>query len=153
MGVCYVHNAGSLSQLFKDDERTTEVASTLTDSSRKRRMVRGSGNRFKTELWLDASDRATSYQLPHKPANRDKTGRPMVLTFNQMDGFFSVRSNHVQLQAGEEVMLRVKQLQYVATEDFRAEPLETRKCRFPHENPGEPNFLCVQTFFRASCSS
>ncbi len=133
MGICYVHGGNSLAQTIKSNANTRDMLDALDHASGDARKVPGSGNRFKTELWLDASDRTSSFMFPRTDRGHPV---PMTLAVNQLANFFSVRSNNIELKAGEEVTLRIKQIQYVATTDFREQTLETRQCRFPSENPG-----------------
>ncbi len=134
MGICYVHSGNSLAKTFKANPNTRGMLDALDHmGTGETKKVPGSGNRFKTELWLDASDRTASFMFPVTTSSRPV---PMTLAVNQLANFFSVRSNNVQLKAGEEVMLRIKQVQHVATADFKGQTLATRQCRFPSENPG-----------------
>ncbi len=83
-------------------------------------------------MWLDAGDPTTSILIP----TVQKRSAPLLLSINGFGDFFSMRSNNVELKAGEEVMLRIKQLEHVATSAFREQALSARKCRFHNENPG-----------------
>ncbi len=103
-------------------------------------------------MMLDARDWAESQIYPELSAQL-KT-RALTLAVNEPRKFFSirygldtlnvlfiilmvfVRGKNVKLHPGEQVMLRIKQTQHVATERFKAQSLATRKCRFPEENPG-----------------
>ncbi len=95
--------------------------------------VPGSGNRFETVLWLDGTDPTRSFIFP--PQVKKTTGA-LRLAVNMPGSFFSVRESNVKLNPGEEVSLRIKQVQHVATEHFRSLALETRMCRFQHEIAG-----------------
>ena len=104
------------------------------------RNVPGSGNCHKTSMLLDAGDPSSSFPIPDPFAwwrKRERPG-PMVLSVNGVGDFFSMRGDacNVELNAGEEVTVRIKQREFVATGQFRELPLGVRKCRFHYENPG-----------------
>jgi hypothetical protein len=64
----------------------------------------------------------------------------------------SQQSNNIQLEQGQQVSLRIKQTEYVATAQFKAQDVVTRKCRFSDENPGGHNIfgilsrMCIHSF-------
>ena len=63
------------------------------------------------------------------PPKVEKSPLPVTLAVNEFSKFFSVRGNNIRLRPGEEVTLRIKQVQHVATENYRALGLDTRQCR------------------------
>ena len=105
----------------------------LASDADKPRKVPGSGNHFETVLWLDGSDRTRSWIHPEQ-AKKDTAS--MRLAVNEFGNYFNVRKSNIRLNAGEEVSLRIKQVQHVATENFKSLSLKARKCRFPHEIQG-----------------
>jgi hypothetical protein len=102
------------------------------------RNISGSGNHFRTTVWLDARDKASlrsgSQALKASP-------KPMILAVNEFSNFFNVRSSNVNLIPGMHTSLRIKQVQHVTTESFRALALGTRQCRLLDENPGKAHVV------------
>ena len=101
--------------------------------------IRGSGNRFATELWLDGRD-MSSLRITggEKDAGQSKYGQKfshITIAFNEFEKYFSSASN-IKLQLGMHTTLRIKQVQHITTESFREETIRSRQCRYPYENPG-----------------
>ena len=57
------------------------------------------------------------------------------LAINDWDSYNNVRSNHIDIEPGQEVTLKVEPVLHTTTDRFRALPIEERKCRYMHENP------------------
>ena len=92
--------------------------------------VPGTGKRYATDIWLDTRD-MTSYM------RNTKEYKAMTVSFNEFDKYFHTRVNYEYLEPGKHTTLRIKLAQHVATERFIDYDLETRKCRLPHEKPGD----------------
>ena len=104
--------------------------------------VPGRGKRYATELWLDARDSSFLRAIPlhkHSKSNR------MTVALNEYQKYFYATANHDYLEAGKHTTLRIKQVQNIATSNFMDEDLYSRKCRFPHENPGHTIYYNLNT--------
>jgi hypothetical protein len=139
-GTCFVYNGNSLSKIFKPSTGVEEFMHIFDHKEGNPINISGSGNHFRTTVWLDARDMATwrggSQALTRSP-------KPMILAVNEFSNFFNVRSSNVNLIPGQHTSLRVKQVQHIATENFKSLPLETRQCRLFDENPGVAQLVPV----------
>ena len=95
--------------------------------------VPGRGKRYATELWLDARDMSSQRALP---LSKKKKNKHMRVALNEYQKYFYASANYDYLEAGRHTTLRIKQVQNIATNSFMDQDLPSRKCRFPHENPG-----------------
>jgi hypothetical protein len=137
-GTCFVYSGNSLTNIFRTSQKIKEFNSIFDHKEGERRNISGSGNHFRTNVWLDARDKASlrsgTYALKRSPT-------PMILAVNEFSNFFNVRSSNVNLLPGQHTSLRIKQVQHVTTESFRALSLKTRQCRLLDENPGEAHVV------------
>jgi hypothetical protein len=137
-GTCFVYNGNSLTNIFKTSPEIEEFISTFDHKEGKPRNISGSGNHFRTTVWLDARDKA-SLRSGFQALKRSPT--PMILAVNEYSNFFNVRSSNVNLIPGQHTSLRIKQVQHITTESFRALSLGTRQCRLLNENPGKAHVV------------
>ncbi len=56
-----------------------------------------------------------------------------MLAVNERDAFYNVGWNHVELRAGQHIILHIEPEVHAVTERFRQLDVETRKCRFRNE--------------------
>ena len=95
--------------------------------------VSGGGKRYATELWLDARD--TSF-LRSSPITQKTKAKTMLVAINEYQKYFYTTAKYDYLEPGKHTTIRIKQVQNIATSRFMDLELESRECRFPHENPG-----------------
>jgi hypothetical protein len=137
-GTCFVYSGNSLTNIFKTSPKMEDFISIFDHKEGEPRNISGSGNHFRTTVWLDARDKASlrsgSQALKASP-------KPMILAVNEFSNFFNVRSSNVNLIPGMHTSLRIKQVQHVTTESFRALALGTRQCRLLDENPGKAHVV------------
>ena len=107
---------------------TSAIDNFLTTSKK----VPGNGNRFATELWLDSRDMSS---LRSADLHKDRE-TSVTISFNEFETYFDTSANYVKLEPGRHTTIRIKAVQHVASNAFKKEDVQSRKCRFPHENPG-----------------
>ena len=104
--------------------------------------VPGRGKRYATELWLDARDMSSMRAFPFEKKTKN---RRMQVALNEYQKYFYASANYDYLEPGKHTTLRIKQVQNIATSRFMDQDLDSRQCRFPHENPGCR--ACVESVF------
>ena len=56
-----------------------------------------------------------------------------AVSFNDIASYMNVRENHIVAWAGQEIQVKVRPVNHVASEDFRWISPEKRGCLFPNE--------------------
>ena len=115
-----------------------EFTSALDNHMEVPKKVPGRGKRYSTELWLDARDMTTIRAFPFTKKTKS---RKITVALNEYHKYFYASANYDYLEPGKHTTLRIKQVQNIATSNFMDQDLESRKCRFPHENPGWEAFV------------
>ena len=71
------------------------------------------------------------------------------VSINTPDEFYNVLQNSIDVEAGTEMLIRVKPVQLISEDSIRSEPIEQRKCRFENEVPKDMPLF--QIYSRNAC--
>ena len=130
-GICQVYNGDSLSSIFTPSPRIYDLIYSLDPRAKQITplMINGTGKISEITMWLDASNK--------NPAENmylfDKEQGGLVVALNAWNQYYDVRINQLDLRAGSEVIIKVEPVVHTASDDFRRQNINDRRCRFKDE--------------------
>ena len=130
-GICHVYNGDSLSSIFTPSPRIYDLIYSLDPRAKQITplMINGTGKISEITMWLDASNK--------NPAENmylfDKEQGGLVVALNAWNQYYDVRINQLDLRAGSEVIIKVEPVVHTASDDFRRQNINDRRCRFKDE--------------------
>lgn len=125
-GICSIYNSRLVSDSFDfggDYLRSFNRVFHHADDGGDVSLSQGAGNSFSMDMVLD-----THYSR----VDGARKGR-FRLALNSEHDFFAVRDSSIFLRPGTKTSIRVEPALYEATEQFKALPVETRKCMHREE--------------------
>lgn len=130
-GICQVYNGDSLSSIFTPSPRIYDFQNSLDPRTKQITplIINGTGKISEITMWLDASNK--------NPAENmylfEKEQGGLIVAINAWNQYYDVRINQLDLRAGSEVIIKVEPVVHYASDDFRRQNLNDRKCRFKDE--------------------
>ena len=130
-GICQVYNGDSMYSSFSLSPRISNLQYCIDPRTKQITplTIDGTGKISQITMWLDARNKNAAESM----YSFEKEQGGLIVAINAWNQYYDVRINQLDLRAGSEVIIKVEPVVHSASDDFRRQNLEDRKCRFEWE--------------------